>query len=31
VNAKGLGRWKPYAAQLGPLIAELEESKQFLL
>jgi len=24
VNAKGLGRWRPYAAQLAPLIAELE-------
>ena len=24
VNARGIGRWKPYAAQLAPLIAELE-------
>jgi tetratricopeptide (TPR) repeat protein len=24
VNARGLGRWKPYAAELAPLIAELE-------
>jgi hypothetical protein len=24
VNARGLGRWRPYAAQLAPLIAELE-------
>ena len=23
VNARGLGRWKPYAAQLAPMIAEL--------
>jgi hypothetical protein len=24
VNARGLGRWRPYAAHLAPLIAELE-------
>ena len=24
VNARGLGRWRPYAAELAPLIAELE-------
>jgi len=24
INARGLGRWRPYAAQLAPLIAELE-------
>ena len=26
VNARGLGRWKPYAAHLAPLIAELEQA-----
>ena len=26
VNARGLGRWRTYAARLGPLIAELEQA-----
>ena len=26
VNARGLGRWRPYAAELEPLIAELERA-----
>jgi hypothetical protein len=26
VNARGLGRWRPYAEQLAPLIKALEES-----
>jgi hypothetical protein len=26
INARGLGRWRPYAAQLAPLIAELESA-----
>jgi hypothetical protein len=26
VNARGLGRWRTYAARLAPLIAELEEA-----
>ena len=26
VNARGLGRWKAYAAELAPLIAELERA-----
>ena len=26
VNARGIGRWRPYAAQLAPLIAELEQA-----
>src|SRR6202035_478762 len=26
VNARGLGRWRTYAAQLAPLIAELEQA-----
>jgi hypothetical protein len=26
VNARGIGRWRPYAAQLSPLIAALEAS-----
>ena len=26
VNARGLGRWRAYAAELAPLIAELERA-----
>jgi hypothetical protein len=26
VNARGLGRWRPYEAELRPLIAELEQA-----
>jgi hypothetical protein len=26
VNARGLGRWRTYAAQLQPLVAELERA-----
>jgi hypothetical protein len=26
VNARGLGRWRTYAARLAPLIAELEQA-----
>jgi len=26
VNARGLGRWRPYAEQLAPLIKALEET-----
>jgi Tfp pilus assembly protein PilF len=28
VNARGLGRWKAYAAELAPLIAELDRAEQ---
>jgi hypothetical protein len=24
IHARGLGRWRPYAAELAPLISELE-------
>ena len=26
INARGLGRWRAYAAELAPLIAELEQA-----